>query len=124
MDWPENEYVLHGTSMSLGSATAESDDYLGKLADLCRIIEPALVSDHLCWSGIAGVKLHDLRRQDRDYKVGDVLHLQEFDPRSGKYTGDKCDVEITFITNSQFPCAYSSAALDRDYSILSLKVLQ
>jgi uncharacterized protein (UPF0276 family) len=52
--------VLHGTSMSLGAATDESATYLAKLEELCSIIEPAFVSDHLCWSGIHGVKLHDL----------------------------------------------------------------
>jgi uncharacterized protein (UPF0276 family) len=52
--------VLHGTSMSLAAATDESATYLAKLEELCSIIEPAFVSDHLCWSGIHGVKLHDL----------------------------------------------------------------
>jgi uncharacterized protein len=52
--------VLHGTSMSLGAATEENTTYLTKLKELCAIIEPAFVSDHLCWSGLHGVKLFDL----------------------------------------------------------------
>jgi uncharacterized protein (UPF0276 family) len=52
--------VLHGTSMSLGSATVDNTEYLTRLRDLCDVIEPTLVSDHLCWSGVDGVKLFDL----------------------------------------------------------------
>jgi uncharacterized protein len=52
--------VLHGTSMSLGSAREENADYLAQLTELCNIIEPEFVSDHLCWSGINGIKLYDL----------------------------------------------------------------
>jgi uncharacterized protein (UPF0276 family) len=52
--------VLHGTSMSLGSARDESSAYLARLAQLCAIIEPAMVSDHLCWTGIDDVHLYDL----------------------------------------------------------------
>jgi uncharacterized protein (UPF0276 family) len=52
--------VLHGVSLSIGS-TAELDrGYLAQLADLARRIEPEWISDHLCWTGIAGKNLHDL----------------------------------------------------------------
>ncbi len=70
-----------------------------------------------------GRKLHDLRNNDRNFQVGDVIRLQEYLPFDGVYTGDELDVEITFITSNVTPCAYSSSALDRDYCILSLKVL-
>ncbi|HEX3758946.1 MAG TPA: DUF692 family protein, partial [Kofleriaceae bacterium] len=52
--------VLHGTSLSLGSAHDPSGAYLARLKELCAIIEPALVSDHLCWTGIDEVHLYDL----------------------------------------------------------------
>jgi len=44
---------LHGVGMSLGSA-------LAKLERLIERTEPALVSEHLCWSGIGGRALNDL----------------------------------------------------------------
>lgn len=70
-----------------------------------------------------GVKTHDLRsNHDRDYKVGDELVLQEFDPVTGTYTGDEIVCRITYITSNQFPCAYSSAYLSRQAVILSLKL--
>src|SRR5690242_8333945 len=52
--------VLHGTSMSLGSVNHDNTAYLKELAKLANIIEPAHISDHLCWSADGGVYLHDL----------------------------------------------------------------
>lgn len=52
--------VMHGVSMSIGSTDPLDDDYLARLAALARRIEPAWVSDHLCWTGVQGVNLHDL----------------------------------------------------------------
>lgn len=71
----------------------------------------------------AGKKLHDLRKLDRDYKVGDFLVLQRYDNINGEYTGEEAKVEITYITSNKVPCAFSSSALDRDYGIFSLKLL-
>lgn len=52
--------VMHGVSMSIGSTDPLDDDYLARLAALAERIEPAWVSDHLCWTGVQGVNLHDL----------------------------------------------------------------
>jgi uncharacterized protein len=52
--------VLHGVSLSLGSADPLNEDYLARLRALVDRIEPAWVSDHLCWTGVDGVNLHDL----------------------------------------------------------------
>lgn len=72
----------------------------------------------------AGTKTHDLRdMRDRDYKVGDVLVLQEYDPFKGEYSGDECKVEITYITSNNTPCALSSAVLDKGYCILSIRII-
>lgn len=71
----------------------------------------------------SGRKTHDLRQRDRAFKVGDKILLQEYDPFRGYYTGDECLVEITYITSNDTPCAFSSAVLDKDYCILSLKVV-
>lgn len=70
-----------------------------------------------------GRKLHDLRKLDRDYNVGDILVLQKYDNINGNYTGDEIEVEITYITSNKTPCAFSSSALDRDYGIFSLRLL-
>nr|ART36556.1 C433 [uncultured bacterium] len=52
--------VLHGVSLSIGGTDPLSAAYLDRLAALIDRIEPAWVSDHLCWTGIDGVNLHDL----------------------------------------------------------------
>jgi uncharacterized protein (UPF0276 family) len=52
--------VLHGVSMSIGGSDPLDRGYLAKLRALAERIEPAWVSDHLCWTGIDGIHLHDL----------------------------------------------------------------
>jgi len=51
---------LHGVGMSLGSTDPLDRTHLGKLARLVARTEPALVSEHLCWSGVGGRALNDL----------------------------------------------------------------
>ena len=52
--------VLHGVSLSLGSVDPLDRAYLDRLAALAAEIEPAWVSDHLCWSSFGGHTGHDL----------------------------------------------------------------
>lgn len=52
--------VMHGVSMSIGSTDPLNRDYLKQLKELARRIEPAWISDHLCWTGVHGTNLHDL----------------------------------------------------------------
>lgn len=52
--------VMHGVSMSIASTAPLDFTYLTALRDLSRRIEPCWISDHLCWTGVHGVNLHDL----------------------------------------------------------------
>jgi uncharacterized protein len=52
--------VMHGVSLSIGSADPLDEGYLNRLAVLAERTQPAWVSDHLCWTGVQGVNLHDL----------------------------------------------------------------
>ncbi|HLW69042.1 MAG TPA: DUF692 domain-containing protein [Candidatus Binataceae bacterium] len=52
--------VLHGVSMSLGSADRLNRGHLRGVAELAKRFEPAWISDHLCWTGVGGRNLHDL----------------------------------------------------------------
>ena len=52
--------VLHGVSMSIGSADGLRPDYLRRLKALADEIAPLYVSDHLSWSRIGGFNSHDL----------------------------------------------------------------
>jgi len=68
-----------------------------------------------------GDKLHDLRRNDRDYRVGDYIFLERYDQFKGEYTGEYWFVRVSYITSNRVPCAFSSSALHRNYSLLSLQ---
>ena len=51
---------LHAVGLSLGSAEALDPGHLRQLAELARRYEPPLLSDHLSWSAIDGIRLPDL----------------------------------------------------------------
>lgn len=51
---------LHGVGLGLGSAQGYSNTHIEKLKRLVERIEPALVSEHLCWGSVAGRHMNDL----------------------------------------------------------------
>jgi uncharacterized protein (UPF0276 family) len=52
--------VLHGVGLSIGSIDPIDEDYLDSLRALAADVEPAWISDHLCWSSFGGHTVHDL----------------------------------------------------------------
>jgi hypothetical protein len=46
-----------------------------------------------------GRKTFEIRRNDRGFKVGDVLVLQEFDPETQKYSGEMASFCVTYLTD-------------------------
>jgi len=56
----EYPVALHGVGLSLGSADALDRAHLARLKRLAERIEPAAVSEHLCWGRIDGRHLNDL----------------------------------------------------------------
>jgi len=52
--------VMHGVSMSIGSTYPLNWDYLKELKQLRDRVRARWVSDHLCWTGVAGRNTHDL----------------------------------------------------------------
>ena len=52
--------VMHGVSLSIGSTDPLNRDYLAKLKALADSIQAEWVSDHVCWTGVAGRNSHDL----------------------------------------------------------------
>jgi uncharacterized protein (UPF0276 family) len=52
--------VLHGVSLSIGATEPLDERYLASLRRLVDRIEPALVTDHLCWGRHGGRYVHDL----------------------------------------------------------------
>jgi uncharacterized protein (UPF0276 family) len=51
---------LHGVGLGLGSAAPLDTAHLARLRRLCERIEPAVVSEHLCWGATPNGALHDL----------------------------------------------------------------
>jgi len=52
--------VMHGVSLSIGSTDPVDSRYLAEVRELAGRIEPAWISDHLCWTGVDGRNVHDL----------------------------------------------------------------
>lgn len=48
-----------------------------------------------------GLKNFEIRKKDRDYQVGDVLVLKEYNSNTGVYTGRKIHCLITYITTCE-----------------------
>lgn len=56
----EYPVVMHGVSLSIGSASPIDKDYLRDLRQLADRVQPSWISDHLCWTGVHGQNMHDL----------------------------------------------------------------
>jgi uncharacterized protein (UPF0276 family) len=52
--------VMHGVSLNIGGTDPLDLDYLRDLKTLTQRVQPAWVSDHLCWTGTQGLNMHDL----------------------------------------------------------------
>lgn len=63
------------------------------------------------------VKTFEVRKNDRAYKVGDFLQLNEFDngKYTGQYTGRFKYVEIIYILEG------GSFGIDKDYIVMSIR---
>ena len=75
--------VMHGVSLSIGSTDPLNQEYLAALRDLAGRVEPAWISDHLCWAGVGGHYAHDLlplpyTEEALGHVVSRVQQVQEF----------------------------------------------
>jgi uncharacterized protein (UPF0276 family) len=74
--------VLHGVSLSIGTTDPLDRGYLEQLKGLAERVEPAWISDHLCWTGVGGHNAHDLlplpyTEEALDHVVARVGAVQE-----------------------------------------------
>jgi uncharacterized protein (UPF0276 family) len=83
--------VMHGVSMSIGSTAPLNLDYLKQLKALIKRVQPAWFSDHLCWTGVNGVNLHDL--MPLPYTEEAVRHVAERVSRVQDYMGSQMLLE-------------------------------
>lgn len=72
-----------------------------------------------------GLKKHEFRVMDRDFQVGDVCLLREYEPVTKEYTGREVYYRITYITSAKHQhCAFSPNALHQGMAVLSVEILE
>jgi uncharacterized protein (UPF0276 family) len=75
--------AMHGVSLSIGSTDPLDRAYLTELKALRDRTRARWVSDHLCWTGVAGRNTHDLlpmpySEEALQHVVGRVREVQDF----------------------------------------------
>lgn len=75
--------VMHGVSLSIGSTDQLDFDYLKKVKALAQYIKPEWISDHLCWTGVNHLNMHDLlplpyTEQVIDHVATRIKQVQDF----------------------------------------------
>ncbi len=111
--------VLHGVSLGIGGSDPLDRDYLAQLKVLAQRIEPAWISDHLCWTGLHGINAHDLlplpyteeavehvarrARQVQDY-LGRHILLENVSSYLGYRASDMSEWEFLSAVAEQADC--------------------
>jgi uncharacterized protein (UPF0276 family) len=52
--------AMHGVALNIGSSDALDWDYLSAIKALAQRVEPHIISDHPCWTGVNQHRMHDL----------------------------------------------------------------
>ncbi len=65
----------------------------------------------------AGLKKFEWRRDNRKFKVGDMLILNEWNPKVKDFTGNFLIVKITYILREKFGCP-------KGYCIMSIDIIK
>ncbi len=63
---------------------------------------------------LSGEKTFDARLANFECKIGDILVLEEYNPKLKKYTGRKIEKEITFILNTKEQKFWSQSDIKKD----------
>lgn len=111
---------MHGVSMSIASTAPLDVEYLKALNEPADRFQPEWISDHLCWTGVHGVNLHDLlpipyTSEALDHIVECIRRVQDFLGRHiaienvssyVTFTESEMD-EWTFIVNNVFVSSFN-----------------
>lgn len=68
----------------------------------------------------SGEKTFEIRRNDRPFKIGDKLLLQEWDPKHEQYTGSELTMRITYILSGDV----NKFGLFADYCVMGIKEIE
>jgi len=69
----DHKISLHGVGLGLGSARGFSASHLARVASLAQRIQPALISEHLCWGAVFDRHLNDLLPLALNHAALDLL---------------------------------------------------
>ncbi|MGA7978781.1 MAG: DUF692 domain-containing protein, partial [Chromatiaceae bacterium] len=109
--------VMHGVSLSIGGSDPLDWGYLTQVKALAARVEPAWVSDHLCWTGVNRTNLHDLL--PLPYTEEALRHVVERVRRVQDFLGRRLLLEnvssyLTYrdsrLTEWEFLCAVADEA--------------
>lgn len=103
--------AMHGVSLSVGSTDPLNYAHLAQVKALAKKLQPAWISDHLCWTGVEGINMHDLlplpyseealrHVVSRIKQVQDYLGCQILIENVSSYISytDSCMTEWEFLT--------------------------
>lgn len=117
--------VMHGVSLSIGGTDALNFDYLHQVKALAERIEPAWISDHLCWTGVNGVNLHDLlplpyTEETVQHVVNRVKTVQDFLGR--KILLENASSYITYSHSEMSEWDFLGAVVERADCLILLDI--
>lgn len=67
----------------------------------------------------SGKKTFEIRKNDRDFRVGDTLLLQEWDPDTETYTNRSIAVKVTYVLKGDEGIAHMG--LEEGYALLGIR---
>lgn len=75
--------VMHGVSLSIASCDPLNWTYLRQVFELAQRLQPVWISDHLCWTGVDGLNMHDLlpvpfTQETLDHIVQRIQAVQDY----------------------------------------------
>jgi len=117
--------VMHGVSLSIGSTDPLDMDYLRQVRALAERIEPEWISDHLCWTGVEQLNLHDLL--PLPYTEEAVAHVAERVRRVQDFLGRRILLEnvssyVSFPQSSMPEWEFLTAVADQADCLILLDI--
>ena len=70
-----------------------------------------------------GLKTWEIRKNDRYYRVGDILHLRSWDPETRTYLPGELRVRVTYLTGLSFLGGTSSGSGLPGYVGMSIELM-
>jgi len=117
--------VMHGVSMSLASTDPLDVDYLARLKALVDRVEPAWVSDHVAWTGVHGLTLHDLlpipyTRESLTHIVDRIRRVQDYLKR--QLVVENASTYVSFVASEMSEPEFVREMAERADCLLLLDV--